>query len=171
MAEQTETRTTAINQLWSELDAARVGMLSVRGSDQHPQPMTLFAEQEAGVVWFITSADTDLSVAVGSGAEGQLTIVAKSQDYHASLQGQLEFSRDEKKLDELWSVPVAAWFEKGREDPTVRLLRFTPNEAAAWASDGNVILVGLKLLRAGLQDGEKAQDIGVHHVLNLKQAA
>ena len=171
MAKQTENRTEAIDQLWSQLDKTRVSMLWVPGTDQHPQPMTHFANPDANAIWFITSSDTDLAVAVGSGASGRLVLVGKSQDYHASLFGELTFSRDDAKLDSLWSTPAAAWFEKGREDPTVRLLKFTPDEASIWASQSNSVLVGLKLLRAGMQEDQSEPDVGVHHILNMSVAA
>ncbi|MGR3760260.1 pyridoxamine 5'-phosphate oxidase family protein [Roseobacteraceae bacterium NS-SX3] len=167
MARQTETAQEASQQLWRQLARARTTMLSVSDSGQHPQPMTHFADEEGGALWFIASADSDLVAAVGLGATGQLTLVSDSRDYHASLQGVLEISEDSAKLDEYWSVAAAAWFEAGRKDPKVTLLKFTPREAAVWASEGNPVLVGIKLLRAGLQEGGSPPDIGVHHVLQL----
>ena len=171
MAKQTDSQDAAKKQLWDQLDATRVCMLWVPEAGQHPQPMTHFADADAGVIWFITSSDTDLAVAVGSGAEGRLTFVSKAHDYHASLAGRLAISRDSEKLDELWSIPVAAWFDEGRYDPTIRLLKFTPDDASVWASESNSILVGLKLLRASLTEGESTPDVGVHHIVNMSGAA
>ena len=31
---------------------------------------------------------------------------------------------------------AAAWFEKGRDDAAVRLMKYTPTKAEIWASDG-----------------------------------
>lgn len=146
-------------------------MLWAKDSGQHPQPMTHFVDEAGAAVWYITSAETDLAQAVALGTEGGLTVVSENQDYHASLKGRMEFVQDSDKLDELWSIPAAAWFKEGREDPTIRLLRFIPSEASIWASEDNVLLVGLKLIRAGVSRGADQPDIGVHHVLHFAAAA
>lgn len=171
MAKQIETDEGARRQFWDRLGDERVSMLWVTGADQHPQPMTHFPDEEAGAIWYITSSETELAGAVDGGAEARLTYVSPKGDYHTSAEGRLEIVRDEAKLDELWSVPVAAWFEDGRDDPRIRLMRFTPSEAAIWASESSRVLVGLKLLRAGTQDGAAAPDVGVHRVVGFDRAA
>lgn len=171
MAKKVETEADAKEQLWSQLDDGRISMLSVPGSGQLPQPMTHFVDREAGCLWFISSAETDLVQAVNAVTSGLLVFMAPSQDYQASLGGRLEIVPDEEKLDALWNVAVAAWFEKGRDDPSVRLLRFVPDEAAIWASEGSRVLVGLKMLRAGLTEGEDHPDVGVHTFIDFNKAA
>ncbi len=171
MARQTETAQDATGQLWKQLDRSRIVMLWAPDSGQHPQPMTHFADKDANAIWFITSADTDLAEAVGSGVQGQMTLATTKQDYHASIRGQMEFVRDDAKLDALWSPFAAAWFENGRDDPNIRLLRFTPQQAAVWASEANAILVGLRLMRANLIEDTPPPDVGVHHILNFEKTA
>jgi len=171
MAKRTENDKETKDQLWSQLEKGFASMLRIEGSDQHPQPMSHFADRDAGVIWFITSSQTDLAQAIGNGVDAGMTFISKSQDYHASLKGRLEIVEDDAKLDELWSIPVAAWFEHGREDPSIRLLRFRPAEAAIWASDANRLLVGLKMLRAGTTEGADAPDIGVHRIIEFDSAA
>ena len=119
MAKKVETEADAKEQLWSQLDDGRISMLSVPGSGQLPQPMTHFVDREAGCLWFISSAETDLVQAVNAVTSGLLVFMAPSQDYQASLGGRLEIVPDEEKLDALWNVAVAAWFEKGRDDVLV----------------------------------------------------
>lgn len=171
MADKVQSADDARAQFWSELDDGRVSMLWVTGSDQHPQPMTHFVDQPAGAIWYITSAETDLAQAVGSGVPAQLVYMASGQDYQASVTGRLDMVADDAKLDALWNVAVAAWFEGGRADPNVRLLRFVPDEAAIWASEASGILVGLKILRAGMQEGAGEPDVGVHKVVRFRHAA
>lgn len=171
MATQPETDRAAVKQLWDRLEEARTGLLSVPESGQHPQPMTHFADPLHGVIWFITSGDTDLVGAIGHGAEAQFTLQSQNGDYHASLKGSLVVYESEEVLDELWSLSAAAWFERGREDPKVTLLRFSPREAAVWATDRNAILVGLKMMRAALQEGRSEPDIGEHRVFPVAPAA
>ena len=58
MAEKVETDADARAQFWSRMAQSRVSMLWVEGSGQHPQPMTHYADAEAGDIWFITSSET-----------------------------------------------------------------------------------------------------------------
>lgn len=133
--------------------------------------MTLFADKEARLIWFITASDTDLAGSLTQRAPARMTFNAQGQDYQASLRGSLEVVKDDAQLDALWNIAVAAWFEGGRDDPKVRLLRFNPEEAAIWASDKSTVKVGLKLLNAGLRDGASDPDVGVHHVIAFDKAA
>ncbi|MGR3512017.1 MAG: pyridoxamine 5'-phosphate oxidase family protein [Paracoccaceae bacterium] len=171
MAKQVQSTDEAKKQLWSQLDDGRISMLSVPGSGQLPQPMTHFADRGAECLWFVTSAETDLVAALDAESSAQLVFMSPRQDYQASLTGRLEVVPDDDKLDELWNVAIAAWFEGGRSDPTARLLRFVPDEAAIWASDGNKVLVGLKMLRAGLTEGAEHPDVGVHTFIDFNKAA
>lgn len=169
MAKQTQTTQDAIAQLFKQLGDTRVVMLSVPESGQHPQPMTQFVDADAQLIWFITSADTDLAEVVGAGAAGQLTLATPKQDYQASVRGHMEFVQDSAKLDELWTPFAAAWFVQGREDPSIRLLKFTPQDAAVWASESNAVLIGLRLMRANLAEDAPPPDVGVHHVFQFHQ--
>ncbi|CUH75646.1 pyridoxamine 5'-phosphate oxidase family protein [Tropicibacter naphthalenivorans] len=171
MANRPETDIEAEKQLWDQLSDTRTGMLWVQGSGQHPQPMTHFADPDSGALWFITASDTDLVAAMGEGAQAGFTLVSGSGDYHASMTGPLVPYNSDEKIDELWNFAVAAWFEKGRADETVQLIKFTPREASVWASQGNPVLVGLKMMRAAMTEGESHPDVGTHKVLHLSIAA
>ncbi len=171
MAKLYENKGHATEQLWSQLENIDTGMLWIRGKDQHPQPMSHFTDAETGAVWFITSSDTDLFAALGTGQEAAFTVQSSGDDYHASLRGMLVPYDDPERLDAFWSLGVGAWFEDGRDDPKVRLLRFVPSEASVWATEKNSVVVGLKLVRAAMSGSGKTPDIGNHHVLDFKKAA
>lgn len=83
----------------------------------------------------------------------------------------MKFVENYQKRDEFWSSFAEVWFEKGRQDDAVRLLKFTPEEAAVWAFDSSAILVGLRLLRASLTDRKEQPDVGVHHIFTFDEAA
>jgi general stress protein 26 len=45
----------------------------------------------------------------------------------------------------LWNPFIAAWFEKGKDDPKLTLLRLDPDDAQIW-ENGSSLLAGIKLL-------------------------
>ncbi len=170
MSDTDRTRSDPAGQLFDELERVRAGMLGVRGSHQHMQPMSHFLDRDTRTLWFITASDTDLVQAVGAGSEAHYCVVGKDHDYHACLQGGLEISHDEAKLDELWNRVVAAWFEGGREDARVTLLRMPLAEAAVWSSTGNGLAFAWEIARANM-DAEHLPDIGEHTVIDFRHPA
>lgn len=152
--------------LFDVLDKHRVGMLGVLGSNQHMQPMTHHADANAGELWFITSKDTDLARAVGNGARAEYCLATSDGDFFTSLTGTLEQNNDRDKLREVWSIIASTWFEEGRDDPDVALLRMTLQEAAIWTSTNSSIAFSLEIARATMLP-ESEPDVGEHLVLRL----
>ena len=48
-------------------------------------------------------------------------------------------------VERLWNPFVAAWFEGGKDDPKLRLLRFDADKAEIWLDDSS-LLAGIKML-------------------------
>lgn len=53
-----------------------------------------------------------------------------------SVAGTVEFVDDRSKIDELWSDSVEAWFDGGKNDPNLGLIRFNGESAQFWGSRG-----------------------------------
>jgi len=71
--------------------------------------------------------------------------VSKSHDIFATIHGTIEIDSDRKVIDRLWNSFIAAWFEKGKDDPKLVLLRFNPEHAQVWV-DASSFMAGIKLL-------------------------
>jgi general stress protein 26 len=123
---------------WSELKSSPFVMLGVEGTrDGATQPMTANFENEdrnAGVVWFFTAKDHDLTRAMGQSNRAIGSFSAKGHDLFASLRGTLEIVNDPATIDRLWSPIVAEWYE-GKDDSKLALVRFDIDDAKIWKSD------------------------------------
>lgn len=170
MADTDKTKTDPRGQLFDQLDDLRAGMLGVAGSGQHFQPMAHYLDRESESLWFITSSETDLVEAIGTGAEAEFCITSTAQDYYASVKGPIHISDDETKLDELWNKVAAAWFEGGRENAKVTLVHMPIHEAAVWASTSSAIGFALEIARANLSK-DRTPDVGEHKVIDFRTAA
>lgn len=159
-------RADARTALFDVLDDSRAGMLGVKHADQHMQPMTHHADRDSAELWFITSSETDLVKAIGTGAEAHYCITKGDGTFYACLSGRLEVSHDREKLDEVWSVVAAAWFDEGRDDPDVTLLRLGLEDAAIWTATDSAMTFGLEIARAKL-DREKKPDLGDHRIVRF----
>ncbi len=122
-------------EFWSRLGHAGAGMLGVKGD--RILPMTGFADRNARCLWFITAQGTDADAAAISKIETDFTVSDGHARIHTRIRGRLSEARDPAKLDDLWNAFAGSWFPGGRDDATVRLLRFAPIEAEVWLTDGS----------------------------------
>ncbi len=120
--------------LWKELKGSPFVMLGLDGArDGATQPMTAFFDDESGPLWFYAAVGNSLVDAVETGgSRAILTYAAKGHDLFASIHGQLHVDTDPAVIDRFWNANVAAWYEQGRDDPKIRLLRLDTDSAKIW---------------------------------------
>ena len=120
-----------------------LGLVDVERS--HLRPLTAQLGGRKSSIWFFTAKDTAVFRNLKKSSNGVATFVSKKHDIFATLHGRLSLDTDKSTLDRLWNPFVAAWFEKGKEDPKLALLRFDPAKAEIWLDDSS-FLAGIKML-------------------------
>ena len=133
---------------WKALEDDRVVMLGLTGDDGHSQPMSaqiLHEENTPGPIWFFTSKETDLVRALGESHRATLSFSSKGHQLFASVQGELSANNDRAVIDRLWNRYVAAWFEGGKDDPNLQLIRVDPHHAQIWLNE-NSLFAGVKMM-------------------------
>lgn len=156
--------------VYDVLDGVRSGMLGLSEGGDGFQPMSHFPDEAAGIIWFISSTGTELVQSIELGVDTGYVVISQDHDVHVSLRGKLYHLRNEAKLDELWGPAIAAWFEGGRDDPNIALLRFDPEVANVWASSTSSLKFGFETIRANL-DPTHRPDIGVKVMVTFPKAA
>ncbi len=131
---------------WKALKSDRTMMLGLDGmEDGHARPMTAQAEQDASPIWFFTSNDNAIVRGLATGNRAIAAFVAKDHDLFASIKGSLRLDNDRAVIDRLWNPFVAAWYEGGKDDPKLALLRLDAEDAEIWLN-GSSLLAGVKML-------------------------
>ncbi|MGL5837457.1 MAG: pyridoxamine 5'-phosphate oxidase family protein, partial [Sphingorhabdus sp.] len=122
------------------------------GEDGHARPMTAQLEDDRwsddeyhGSIWFFTSTDNNLYQNIGPGARAMAHFASKGHDIWATVHGTLSQSQDRAMIDKLWNRYAAAWYEHGKDDPKIALIRLDPSEAEIWI-DASSMVAGLKML-------------------------
>ena len=152
------------HQFWSRLDDISSGMLGVT-QDSRLVPMSHYTDRKVGVLWFITAKDTDLARSVASGPQDAMHVVSDGgQGLYARIHGTLSLSDNRAKLDELWNAVASSWFEDGKQDPDVQLLRLDLTEAEVWATGGSMAF--LYQIAKSKITGDKP-DMGDHYSLTF----
>jgi general stress protein 26 len=140
---------------WDKLKSDRTMMLGLDGvEDGHARPMTAQVDEqtegEHGPIWFFTATDNAIVQKLAGGDASYsdraiATFADKGHDLFATVHGSLAIDTDRATIDRLWNKFVAAWYEGGKDDPKLRLLRLTPEKAEIWLNE-NSLFAGAKML-------------------------
>lgn len=136
---------------WKELSASPYLMVALDGTHDHAIPMTAQLDKDNdGCFHFFHSRGGRLA----AGGRAMAQFAAKGHDLFACVSGTLSPVTDPATIDHLWSNAVEAWYEGGRSDPDLLLLRFDLDDAEIWTADAGI--KGLFKLMTGrtIKDGE-----------------
>jgi general stress protein 26 len=139
---------------WRALKSDMTMMLGLDGvEDGHARPMTAQLDGERGPIWFFTSVENGIVEKLGQGDRAIATFTSKSHFRHCAWSRQPRSgSCDHRQAME----SVAAWYEAGKDDPKLRLLRLDPERAEIWL-DGSSLIAGIKML-LGVDPKESYKD-------------
>lgn len=148
------------DKFWKALKSDRTLMLSISGSREHAQPMTaqLDDDDSDSPLWIFSSKDGHLVQSIGAGQRGMAQFVSKGHDVFACIEGDLALDNNRAIVERLWNPYVAAWYEGGKDDPKLQLIRFTPEHAQIWLNE-NSLFAGVKVLLGADPQREYADKI------------
>jgi general stress protein 26 len=149
MASETEIK----EKFWKSLKSDMTMFLGLaEGEDGHARPMTAQLDDDGfqgglyqGPIWFFTARSSDLYQQISSGGRAMAHFTSKGHDIWATVQGNLSQSTDRDVIDRLWNRFVAAWYEGGKDDPELALIRLDPENAEIWI-DASSMVAGEKML-------------------------
>ena len=133
---------------WKALKAERTVMLGLDGEGGHLRPMTAMSEGGRGPIWFFAARDGDLVQRLGAGAGASIAFAYREHDLFATVQGRIAFDENRAAVDHFWNPFVAAWFDGGKDDPRMALLRFDAGHAEIWLNAASV-MAGVKFMLGG----------------------
>ncbi len=133
-------------QFWTALKSDMTMMLGLVGVEEsHTRPMTAQLRGTEGPIWFFTSRDNTLVQNLHRDSRAIGTFASKDHELFASIHGRLSLDNDQDVIDDLWNPFVAAWYEGGKDDPELQLIRFDAERAEIW-ENANGLFAGLKTL-------------------------
>lgn len=147
---------------WNKLSKTQVVLLGTGGNA--PVPMSPLPRKEDKAIWFITSSEHDTFKDAETGAEATIYLCDSSAHAYGTAKGHLTAEQDAQKLDELWSPMADMWFDNGREDDTVRLMKFTPAEAELWISEGTAKYL-FETIKSNVTDSDP--DVGDYGIVRF----
>ena len=142
--------------MWEKMAKSPFVMVKLMGSDDHAQPMTAILDEQAeGRFWFYTQKGNRLA----PGGPAMAQFVSKDHKIFACIMGTLVEESDPAVIDRYWSNMVEAWFEGGRNDPSLLMLRFELDEAEIWEGDESALGFFKMLTGAKIEGGEVGRHV------------
>ena len=140
---------------WDRLDDCRTGMLVIEG---RAVPMSHYVDENKRELWFITAKGTYMAENA-KGGQAHYVLCNDKEGLYASLSGRLTPEINKEKLDEYWSFIAASWYEDGKQDPDVLLLKLSLDYGEVWTSKGGAKFF-YEVAKANLTDDKP--DVGEH---------
>lgn len=106
-----------------------------------PQEVTPDAD-----IWFFVGLEGDQADALR--ASKAVNIAVSEAGSWLSVAGRAEFVEDRAKIDELWDGQVDAYFEGGKADPNLGLLRVTTDSAQFWGVPGGKVAALAQIVKS-----------------------
>jgi general stress protein 26 len=119
----------------------------------HSRPMATQSRPFDGQLLFFTAANSGKVEEIREDAEVSLTYVDPKHSF-LTISGRAAISNDRKLIDELWHADLKAWFPGGKDDPEIRVLRITAEQAEYWEAPSNAIVRGVKILARAASGGK-----------------
>ena len=130
------------------------------------RPMSLAEVDDSGNLWFISSQKSNKNFEIKHDNEVQL-IFAKNSDAHfLSVFGTATIYTDKAHIEQVWTPIAKAWFEEGKDDPEVTVIKVEPKDAYYWDTKYGKMISMIKWA-AGAITGNMDNDADVEGRLNV----
>ena len=124
---------------WDLMKKIGFAMLVTRDGDKlRARPMSAYLERDNNAVYFLTDARRHKDEEIARNPNVNLSFADTGGQKYVSVTGTATVSNDRAKIKQLFSTPAKAWWDSA-EDPNIRVLKFTPDDAEFWDSPGTVI--------------------------------
>jgi general stress protein 26 len=123
---------------WELMTKIGFAMLVTRdGEKLRARPMSAFVERDENAIYFLT-ARRHKDEEIARDPSTDLSFADAGSQKYVSVTDTAAVANDRAKIKELFSTPAKAWWESA-DDPNIRVLKFTPEDAEFWDSPGAVI--------------------------------
>lgn len=131
----------------------------------HTVPMSRQEADEHGIIWYLFSAESEVYRNLQFDKHIMITFSDPKGYRFLVVNGRAEVLRDQNRIDKYWNKFIETYFEKGKEDPHIRVLKVIPEEAHYWDNKTNKMMTVIKLATSMITDNQ--MDMGKEGDLEL----
>jgi general stress protein 26 len=153
-----------VERAWELMKKIGFAMLVTRDGDKlRARPMSAYLERDENAIYFLTDARRHKDDEIAKNPAVNLSFADSSSLKYVSVTGTAVVSNDRARIKELFSTPAKAWWNSA-DDPNIRVLKITPDDAEFWDSPGAVISY-VKMAAAAISG--KRPDIGENRKVSM----
>lgn len=159
--------TEAIKKMQELVKQANIGMFTTNLSDipLNTRPMATQQVDDEGSLWYFSGASTDKNQHIQNDSRVQIMYANNSGYEYLTVYGTATVSRDRAKIEELWTEFAKAWFQGGKDDPELTLIKVKPEYAYYWDTKSNKMISLIKILTSVVTG--KSSDNGIEGTLKV----
>jgi general stress protein 26 len=147
------------------ISRSKVALLTTEtaSGELHCRPLAVLDHDFDGSLWFFTQ---DPSPKVNDVAlHPKVNVAYTDGKGYLSIAGTATVEHNSTRIDQLWNPMVEAWFENGKDDPSVALLRVDAISAEYWASDKPAVARAFEIAKAMVT--KTTPDVGENRTVEL----
>lgn len=131
------------------------------------RPMGLRETDAEGNMWFLSSEESNKNFEIKEDNRVQLFFMNNGSSEYLSVYGKAFIYKDKSTIEEKWTPIANAWFEEGKEDPKVTVIRVTPDETYYWDTKAGKLVSFLSFAAAAITGTKTDNSDGVEGKLNI----
>lgn len=128
-----------VDRVWELMRKIGFAMLVTHDGDKlRARPMSAYLERESNAIFFLADARRHKDEEIARNPNVNISFADAGEQKYVSVTGTAVVSNDRAKIKQLFSTPAKAWRDSA-EDPNIRVIRITPDDAEFWDTPGSVI--------------------------------
>lgn len=96
------------------------------------RPMSVLEVDDEGNLWFISQKDSHKNDEIANDPFTHLFFQENKNSGFLNVYGISELVNDRKKVEELWNPLLKVWFQNGKDDPNISLIKVAPTSVYYW---------------------------------------
>lgn len=125
--------------VWELMEKIGFAMLVTTDGDKlRSRPMSARIARDENQIYFLTDARKHKDDEIARNPNVNVAFADSRGQKYVSLTGHAAVSNDRAKIKELFTTEAKAWWDSA-DDPNIRVLKVTPDDAEFWDSPGTVV--------------------------------
>lgn len=121
------------------------------------RPMSVLDVDDAGNLWFMSQADSHKNDEVETDPFTHLFFQENKNSGFLNVYGITEIVNDREKVEEVWNPLLKVWFQEGKDDPNITLLKVVPTNVYYWDTKHGEMVSFIKMA-ASMVTGKTMDD-------------
>jgi len=123
----------ALDTFWSLIEHIDFCMMTTRDAKSlRSRPMAARIDKTINEFRFLTRLSTHQTDELTANPDANLAFADPAAGNFVSVSGQAYLTQDRRLIDLLWSSDAEAFFDCGKDDPDIAVIRVVPSQAEHW---------------------------------------